>query len=86
MEYRSMTPSHFKVKDRTQFDEEELKIKLITDDFDFIQTKLTNQLNEKTREIRKLRLEVDTLNQQVIDLKDELRVLLRFLKENEVQF
>jgi len=81
-----MTPSHFKIKDRTQFNEEELKIKLMTDDFDFIQTKLTNQLNEKTREIRSLRLEVDTLNQQVIDLKDELRVLLRFLEENEVQF
>ena len=79
--------------DNKPFDEEELKIKLMTDDFDLIQTRLTNQLNEKTEELRytkktnnDLRNEIAKLKQEVFDVRTELRVLLKFLEENKVQF
>jgi archaellum component FlaC len=79
--------------DNKPFDEEELKIKLMTDDFDLIQTRLTNQLNEKTEELRytkktnnDLRNEIAKLKQEVFDVRTELRVLLKFLEENKVPF
>ena len=77
--------------DNKPFDEEELKIKLMTDDFDLIQTRLTNQLNEKIEELRytkktnnDLRNEIAKLKQEVFDVRTELRVLLKFLEENNV--
>lgn len=79
--------------DNKPFDEEELKIKLMTDDFDLIQTRLTNQLNEKINELKytkktnnDLRNEIAKLKQEVFDVRTELRVLLKFLEENKVQF
>jgi len=79
--------------DNKPFDEEELKIKLMTDDFDLIQTRLTNQLNEKIEELKyakktnnDLRNEIAKLKQEVFDVRTELRVLLKFLEENKVQF
>lgn len=77
--------------DNKPFDEEELKIKLMTDDFDLIQTRLTNQLNEKIEELKyakktnnDLRNEIAKLKQEVFDVRTELRVLLKFLEENNV--
>jgi len=77
--------------DTNPFDEEELKIKLITDDFDLIQTRLTNQLNEKIEELKyikktnnDLRNEIEKLKQEVFDVRTELRVLLKFLEETNV--
>lgn len=77
--------------DTNSFDEEELKIKLITDDFDIIQTRLTNQLNEKIEELKyikktnkDLRNEIEKLKQEVFDVRTELRVLLKFLEETNV--
>lgn len=77
--------------DTSPFDEEELKIKLMTDDFDLIQTRLTNQLNEKIEELKyikktnnDLRNEIEKLKQEVFDVRTELRVLLKFLEETNV--
>lgn len=77
--------------DTNPFDEEELKIKLMTDDFDLIQTRLTNQLNEKIEELKyikktnnDLRNEIEKLKQEVFDVRTELRVLLKFLEETNV--
>lgn len=77
--------------DNKPFDEEELKIKLMTDDFDLIQTRLTNQLNEKIDELKytkktnnDLRNEIEKLKQEVFDVRTELRVLLKFLEETNV--
>jgi hypothetical protein len=76
--------------DNNPFVEEELKIKLMTDDFDLIQTRFTNQLNEKIEELKyakktnnDLRNEIAKLKQEVFDVRTELRVLLKFLEENK---